>query len=104
MASEPEPAADRQLTPAASENGGDQITAGEVGASRALGQRTQQMNSTYESLLRDDFLSFARKALREIEGLTIGREPYLRYLAHELALFAERKTQIVCSSIYHQGT
>ena len=62
------------------------------------------MNSTLRSLLRDDFLSFARKALREIEGLTIDREPYLRHLAHELALFAEEKTQIVCSSIYHRAT
>lgn len=51
------------------------------------------MNSTLRSLLRDDFLSFARKALREIEGLTIDREPYLRYLAHELALFAEREDE-----------
>ena len=51
------------------------------------------MNSTLRSLLRDDFLSFARKALREIEGLTIDREPYLRYLAHELALFAENEDE-----------
>ena len=50
------------------------------------------MSTNLETILRDDFLSFARKALLEIEGLTIGREPYLRYLAYELALFAEEDT------------
>ena len=50
------------------------------------------MNTDLQSLLRKDFLSFAWKALRETEGLTIGREPYLRHLAYELALFAEEDT------------
>jgi hypothetical protein len=50
------------------------------------------MNTTLKSVLRIDLLSFARKALREIDGLTLGREPYLRYLAYELALFAEEDT------------
>jgi hypothetical protein len=50
------------------------------------------MNTNLQSLLRKDFLSFARKALKETEGLTIGREPYLRHLACELALFAEEDT------------
>ena len=50
------------------------------------------MNSTLRSLLRDDFLSFARKALREIEGLTIDGSHICSYLAHEFALFAEKKT------------
>ena len=31
------------------------------------------MSTNLETILRDDFLSFARKALLEIEGLTIGR-------------------------------
>jgi predicted phage terminase large subunit-like protein len=47
------------------------------------------MKSELVYLLRTDVLSFARKALREIEGLALGREPYLRHLAYELGLFAE---------------
>ena len=39
------------------------------------------MDLTLEDLLRQNFLSFARKALRELEGVKLGREPYLGYLA-----------------------
>ena len=41
------------------------------------------------ALLRGDFLSFARKAIRELEGTKLGDEPYLRFLAGELDEFAE---------------
>lgn len=50
------------------------------------------MTTNIELLLRADFLSFARKALQEIEGVRLGREPYLNCLAHELALFAAGDT------------
>jgi predicted phage terminase large subunit-like protein len=50
------------------------------------------MNDELESLLRSDFLSFARKALREVEGVKLGQEPYLDYLAYELELFAAGDT------------
>jgi predicted phage terminase large subunit-like protein len=50
------------------------------------------MNATLDSVLRGDLLSFARKALRGVEGVRLGREPYLHYLAYELALFAEEDT------------
>jgi predicted phage terminase large subunit-like protein len=50
------------------------------------------MNSTLEALLRQNFLSFARLAIRELEGTKLGRDPYLGYLARELELFAERQT------------
>ena len=50
------------------------------------------MNNHLRSLLRDDFLSFARKALGEVEGARLGREPYLDFLAYELTLFAAGET------------
>jgi len=50
------------------------------------------MNSTLKALLSRDFLSFARKAIMEIEGTKIGHEPYLGYLAGELDRFAEAET------------
>ena len=50
------------------------------------------MNSTVKALLRTNFLSFARKAIRELEGTKLGDEQYLRYLADELDQFAENET------------
>ena len=43
-------------------------------------------------MLRQNFFSFARKAIRELEGNKLGDEPYLRYLADELDQFAENET------------
>jgi predicted phage terminase large subunit-like protein len=51
------------------------------------------MTSELKALLRRDFLSFGRKALRELESLKLGDEPYLSYLASELDQFAEGKTR-----------
>jgi predicted phage terminase large subunit-like protein len=51
------------------------------------------MNSTLEAVLRQNFLSFARKAIRELEGTTLSDDQYLRYLARELDLFAEGETR-----------
>ena len=50
------------------------------------------MNSTLEALLRQNFLSFARKAIKDLEGTQLGDDPYLRYLARELDLFAANQT------------
>jgi predicted phage terminase large subunit-like protein len=50
------------------------------------------MNSALQALLRQNFLSFARKAIREFEGTKLGNESYLRYLADELGQFAENET------------
>ena len=50
------------------------------------------MNSAIMALLRDNFFSFAHKALRELEGIKLGDEPYLKYLARELDQFAEGRT------------
>jgi predicted phage terminase large subunit-like protein len=46
------------------------------------------MNSELKVLLHSRFLSFARKALRELENVTLGDEHYLKYLAREFELFA----------------
>jgi predicted phage terminase large subunit-like protein len=50
------------------------------------------MDLKLKALLLRDFLSFARKAILELDGTRIGQEPYLRYLADELDHFAEKKT------------
>lgn len=50
------------------------------------------MNSDLEALLRQNFLSFARKALRDTDGIKLGREPYLQYLACELGHFISGDT------------
>jgi len=52
------------------------------------------MKAALDALLRKDFLPFARKALREIEGVRLGNEPYLKYLTHELNLFANGDTRV----------
>ena len=51
------------------------------------------MNSKIKALLSRDLLSFARKAVLELEGTKIGAEPYLKYLTHELDRFANEETR-----------
>ena len=51
------------------------------------------MDPRIKTLLSQDFLSFARKAISELEGTKIGNEPYLKYLAHELNQFANEETR-----------
>jgi predicted phage terminase large subunit-like protein len=48
--------------------------------------------TTVQALLRQNFLSFASKAIREHQGTKLGDQPYVRYLANELDQFAENKT------------
>jgi predicted phage terminase large subunit-like protein len=50
------------------------------------------MDENLKALLRRDLLSFARKALWEMDGTKIGKDPYLRYLAHQLERFASGDT------------
>ena len=48
------------------------------------------MKPALKAVLSRDFLSFARKAIVELDGtIIIGDEPYLHYLAGELNRFAE---------------
>jgi hypothetical protein len=49
------------------------------------------MDSTLEALLRQNFLSSARLAIRELEGTRLGQDRYLQYLARELELFADKQ-------------
>ena len=49
------------------------------------------MHPKIKALLSQDLLSFARKAISELEGRKIGNEPYLKYLAHELDQFANKR-------------
>jgi predicted phage terminase large subunit-like protein len=51
------------------------------------------MNSALEAVLRQNFFAFAHKAIRELEGTKLGDDQYLRYLARELDLFAEKETR-----------
>ncbi len=51
------------------------------------------MTPTVKALLRRHFLSFARKAILELEGTQIGTDPYLKYLADELDQFAKGETR-----------
>ena len=51
------------------------------------------MEPVLEALLRSHFLLFARKVLRELEGVKLGGEPYLKHLAHELEQFANGDTR-----------
>ncbi len=51
------------------------------------------MDPKIKTLLSQDFLSFARKAILELEGTKIGKEPYLKYLACELDQFANEETR-----------
>jgi predicted phage terminase large subunit-like protein len=50
------------------------------------------MNPTVAALLREKFLSFARKAILELEGRKLGQDRYLPYLAYELEAFADGQT------------
>ena len=47
------------------------------------------MKNDIHTLLRDDFLSFARKALRELDGSILSEDRYLDYLASKLTAFAD---------------
>jgi predicted phage terminase large subunit-like protein len=51
------------------------------------------MNRTFKDLLSRDFLSFARKAILQLDGTKISTEPYLKYLAQELDQFANEETR-----------
>lgn len=51
------------------------------------------MKPEVKALLRSDLLSFARKAILDLDGTKIGQEPYLKYLADELEQFAEGGTR-----------
>ena len=51
------------------------------------------MDPAIKAVLRGNFLSFARKALRGLEGTKLGDDPYLDYLASELDQFAEGETR-----------
>ena len=51
------------------------------------------MSNQLNEVLRSDFLSFARKALRELDGTTIERAPYVELLATYLEDFADGSTQ-----------
>jgi predicted phage terminase large subunit-like protein len=50
------------------------------------------MNRDLKAVLARDLLSFARKAILELDGTKIGDEPYLHYLAGQLNQFAGGET------------
>ena len=50
------------------------------------------MDKKIKTILSRDFLSFARKAILDLEGTKIVKEPYLKYLAYELDQFANEET------------
>src|SRR5437667_100928 len=58
------------------------------------------MNSTLEALLRQNFLSFAHMAIRELEGSKLGHHPYLGYLARELELFDPQQIEGTIESFH----
>jgi hypothetical protein len=49
-------------------------------------------NAQLNSVLRRDFLAFSRKAILELEGTKIDRDPYLEYLTTELTAFVDGPT------------
>lgn len=51
------------------------------------------MNDEMISLLRNDFLAFARKAIVELTGTKLENEPYIEYLASELMKFIDGETK-----------
>jgi predicted phage terminase large subunit-like protein len=51
------------------------------------------MKNELKILFRNDFLSFARKAIRELSGTKVGDDPYLEYLATELRDFIDGDTK-----------
>lgn len=52
-----------------------------------------KMTPELKSILRNDFLAFARKAILELEGTKLDDDPYLEYLATKLTKFLDRKTR-----------
>jgi predicted phage terminase large subunit-like protein len=60
---------------------------------RSINNERTSMHPKIKALLLRDFLSFARKAISELEGTKISNEPYLKYLAHELDQFANEETR-----------
>jgi hypothetical protein len=57
------------------------------------------MDAVIKALLSKKFLPFARKALRELEGVKLGNDPYLRYLAHEFDQFANGDTRRLITNL-----
>src|SRR5690349_7332009 len=55
--------------------------------------RVMTMRNEIRSVLRTDFLSFARKAILWMEGTTLSRDRYLELLASELSAFANGETK-----------
>ena len=51
------------------------------------------MDPAFKGLLSRDFLSFARKAILQLDGTKIGADPYLKYLAYQLDQFADEETR-----------
>jgi predicted phage terminase large subunit-like protein len=51
------------------------------------------MKAEIKSIMRRDFLSFARKAILELSGTKVGADRYLEYLATELTEFVDGKTR-----------
>ena len=49
------------------------------------------MQVEMKNVLRRDFLAFARKAILELSGTKLGKDPYLEYLATELLEFVDGK-------------
>ena len=57
------------------------------------------MNNEFKSVLRTDFLAFARKAIRETEGIKISDDRYLEVVATELMDFADLTTRRLVVSL-----
>src|SRR5262245_64491195 len=51
------------------------------------------MNSEILNIVKVDFLAFARKALRELDGTRISEDRYLELLSSHLMDFADGKTK-----------
>jgi len=51
------------------------------------------MKNEIKSMVRTDFLSFARKAILDLDGTRLGYDRYLEYLATELMEFVDGKTR-----------
>ena len=51
------------------------------------------MKNEFNSILRNDYLAFARKAILELDGTKLGDDQYLEYLATELMEFVDGKTR-----------
>src|SRR5262249_37142501 len=57
-------------------------------ASQVTTRRKQSMEYEVQVPLREDFLSFVRKAFREKHGEKLGKQPYIDYLCSELSAVA----------------